>query len=303
MKYKVHLLTQKQSLPLALKEGITEDVIREWYAHWDGEVYVAFSGGKDSTVLLHQVRRIYPDTKAVFFDTGLEFPEIRNFVKTFENVVWLKPKMNFKAVIEKYGYPVVSKQNAQRIDQYRNTKSEKLRLIYLSRDSQYRIPLKWRFLINAPFKISDRCCNVMKKRPAKKFTQETGLQPMIGTMAQDSKQRERTYLSKGCNSFDGKNPRSNPLSVWTEKDIWEYIKKYNIPTSPIYQMGYCRTGCAFCMFGLHMEKHPNRFELMKQTHPQLYRYCMEELGMYDVLDYIRRELLKRKLGIDNPLHP
>ena len=104
-------LKTRQALPLEIKIRMTEQRIREWVNEFgiDG-VYVSFSGGKDSTVLLHIARRIYPDMKAVFVDTGLEYPEIRQFVKTFDNVDWIKPKMNFKQVIEKYGYPFISKE-------------------------------------------------------------------------------------------------------------------------------------------------------------------------------------------------
>lgn len=98
-----------QCLPLAAKINMSMTRIRDWYNEFWGDVYVSFSGGKDSTVLLHLVRSLYPDTEAVFVDTGLEYPEIRNFVKTVDNVTWLKPEMNFKAVIKKYGYPVISK--------------------------------------------------------------------------------------------------------------------------------------------------------------------------------------------------
>jgi NH3-dependent NAD+ synthetase len=104
-------LQQMQALPLNLKISLTKSRIRQWINEYgtDG-VYVSFSGGKDSTVLLHLVREEYPDMKAVFVDTGLEYPEIRQFVKTFDNVEWLKPKMNFKQVIQKYGYPFISKE-------------------------------------------------------------------------------------------------------------------------------------------------------------------------------------------------
>lgn len=92
----IHFLAQRQSLPLEAKIEMSKKRIREWYEHYDGDVYVAFSGGKDSTVLLHLVRSMYPDVEAVFSDTGLEYPEIREFVKTIDNVTWVKPKKNFK---------------------------------------------------------------------------------------------------------------------------------------------------------------------------------------------------------------
>lgn len=104
-------LLQMQSLPLSAKIQMTKRRISEWVEYFgEGGVYVSFSGGKDSTVLLDLVRKIYPQIPAVFVDTGLEYPEIREFVRTFENVVWLKPKMNFRQVIEKYGYPFFSKE-------------------------------------------------------------------------------------------------------------------------------------------------------------------------------------------------
>ncbi len=111
MKHEMWELQQMQSLGLESKVRMTETRIKGWVQEYgeDG-VYVSFSGGKDSCVLLDIARNIYPDMKAVFVDTGLEYPEIREFVKTFDNVDWIKPKMNFRQVIEKYGYPFISKE-------------------------------------------------------------------------------------------------------------------------------------------------------------------------------------------------
>lgn len=94
------------------KVKMTKRRIQEWVDEFglDG-VYVSFSGGKDSTVLLHIAREMYGnDVKACFDNTGLEYPEIVQFVKTFDNVDIVRPKMNFKKVIEKYGYPFISKE-------------------------------------------------------------------------------------------------------------------------------------------------------------------------------------------------
>lgn len=104
-------LWQLQGLPLNLKIRMTKDRIRQWIqTYGEDGVYVSFSGGKDSTVLLDLVRQDYPNVPGMFVDTGLEFPQIRDFVRQHENIEWVKPKMNFKAVIQKYGYPFISKE-------------------------------------------------------------------------------------------------------------------------------------------------------------------------------------------------
>ncbi|HHV41448.1 MAG TPA: phosphoadenosine phosphosulfate reductase family protein [Clostridiaceae bacterium] len=272
---------------------MSQQRIRQWYEHWNGDVYVSFSGGKDSTVLLHIVRSIYPEVPAVFVDTGLEYPEIRQFVKTAENVTWLRPEMSFKQVIEKYGYPVISKRQAQYIRQAKHTKSDilrKLRITGIRRNGRFssysKISDKWQYLINAPFKVSEQCCNIMKIRPMDKYFKENGRYPYVGTMASDGANRELEYLQTGCNSFEANRPKSMPLGFWTEEDIWEYIRVKDVSYSRIYDMGYRRTGCIFCMFGAHLEDSPNRFQRMKHTHPQLWKYCMFNLGLADVLDYV-----------------
>lgn len=88
-----------QALPLDIKLAMTKRRIRDWVSEFgiDG-VYVSFSGGKDSTVLLHIVRSMYPSVPAVFVNTGLEYPEIQKFVKSFENVTILTPSMRFDEV-------------------------------------------------------------------------------------------------------------------------------------------------------------------------------------------------------------
>ena len=119
-KHTISDLYQMQSLPLQAKIRMTKNRIAEWVDEYgeDG-VYVSFSGGKDSTVLLDIARKMYPGIKAVFVDTGLEYPEIRSFVKKFENVDWIKPKLTFKQVIEKHGYPFISKETSECVDSAR----------------------------------------------------------------------------------------------------------------------------------------------------------------------------------------
>jgi 3'-phosphoadenosine 5'-phosphosulfate sulfotransferase (PAPS reductase)/FAD synthetase len=73
---------------------------------------------------------------------------------------------------------------------------------------------------------------------------------------------------------------------WREEDIWDYIKSRGLKYASIYDKGASRTGCIFCMFGVHLEKEPNRFQRLKETHPKLYDYCINKLGIGQVLDYI-----------------
>lgn len=163
-------LKRMQEMSLEDKITRTKLLIKEWYEYFDGKVAISFSGGKDSTVLLHIARQIYPDIPAVYFDTGLEYPEVRNHVKTYENVEWIKPKKNFKQIILEYGYPVVSKEVSQKIYDFKRTKSDKLKDRYLNGvidkngklNLRTRIPLKWRYLIDAPFDITHKCCYFMK---------------------------------------------------------------------------------------------------------------------------------------------
>lgn len=114
-KHTIGDLYQMQSLPLKSKILMTQQRIRGWYDNYDGDVYVSFSGGKDSTVLVDIITKMgYTDIPLVFVDTGLEYPEIREFVKGYgDRVTWLKPKMNFRQVIDKYGYPMFSKETAE----------------------------------------------------------------------------------------------------------------------------------------------------------------------------------------------
>lgn len=273
-----------QSLPLESKILKSKTRIREFYNHYDGAVYVSFSGGKDSTVLLDLVRQEFPNVKAVYVDTGLEFPEIKEFVKSIDNVETLRPKKTFLQVLNEYGYPVISKEIALTIDYAR--KGSQWAIDRLNGKHSYGNHASYKWLLKAPFKISSKCCDVMKKSPIKGYEHSTGLHPIVGTMASEGGQRLSGYLRTGCNSFNGERPMSKPLSFWTDKDIWEYIHKYNIKYCHIYDKGYERTGCMFCMFGYQCDKHPNRFELMKNTHPKIYDYCMNKLNIKEITDFI-----------------
>lgn len=120
-------LKMLQSLPLDVKILKTKQRIKEWINEYgeDG-VYISFSGGKDSTVLLDLVRQDYPDVKACFVDVPTQFPELKQFVETFDNVDIVRPKMNFFQVCEKYGFPLISKEVAECVEGARRFVRESL---------------------------------------------------------------------------------------------------------------------------------------------------------------------------------
>ena len=264
---------------------------------------MSYSGGKDSTVLLDIVRKMYPDVPAVFSDTGLEYPEVRELALRNADVV-VRPGMTFKDVIERYGYPVPSKEQANFIHEARHTKSEKLLSIRLNgktpgnpRTNFGKISDRWKKLLDAPFEVSGRCCDVIKKKPLADYQKRSGRYPMIATMASESMQREKMYLRDGCQVFDGKKPRSTPMAIWTDQDVLRYIIDNGIEYAGCYgeiaedESGlYCsredRTGCMFCMFGIQFDGEPNRFQRMERDYPKQYDYCINKLGIGEVLDYI-----------------
>ena len=384
-------LKQMQSLPLDYKIIMTKERIKAWYESWTrfeivndstgktrfetidtrdymaepklkenewiksafpGQVYVSFSGGKDSTVLKHIVDSMYDDVPSVFVNTGLEYPEIQRFVKDIKNrkfecfnpdVEIVRPKMRFDEVIKNYGYPVISKEvahkihdatSARRNGNFDSCAERQLNGTYISRNGKSNMinVEKYKFLLDSPIGVSHKCCDVMKKKPAKQYGKETGRKPILGTMAEESILRYQSWLKNGCNAFDSKRPTSQPMLFWTEQDILHYLQKYNVPYCPVYgdirvkpiegaeegqinlidylgcyepedrlkTTGCNRTGCIFCMFGCHLEKEPNRFQRLKETHPRQYEYCIgggemvdgkwqpnkEGLGLGYVLDYI-----------------
>jgi len=106
-----------------------------------------------------------------------------------------------------------------------------------------------------------------------------------------------SWLRRGCNAFDKKYPSSQPISIFTEQDILQYLRSYKIPYASVYgnivenkkgrlrMSGEQRTGCIFCPVGCHLDKE-NRFQRLSVTHPRQYDYVINKLGLGGLLDYV-----------------
>lgn len=225
--------------------------------------------------------------------------------------------MTFRQVLDKYGYPIISKDVSKDVGRVQknkgiNSRTGKFTASYQMLNGTFCNKQgnksafnkkKWHFLLDVPFKISNTCCDVMKKKPLHNYEKENNKKAITGTMAGESLMRKKEWLRTGCNAFDNKNPQSKPMSFWTKNDVLEYIVKNKLKICSVYgdiiqdekgkytTTGVNRTGCMFCGYGCHLEKFPNRFEQMKETHPKIWDYCIRlkdkgGLGMGKVLDFI-----------------
>jgi 3'-phosphoadenosine 5'-phosphosulfate sulfotransferase (PAPS reductase)/FAD synthetase len=282
-------LASLRDMNLASKIIQTKFLIREAVSEFGlDKVYISYSGGKDSTVLSHIAKSLYPYILHIFANTTNEFPETLEHIKweqekNHTNIVTVIPMdangevWTFKKVVEYYGYPMFSKRVSNAIRTYRHALSERTRqnsIDYINRN----------FKKYAGFKelpISDKCCDRLKKDPLRRKAKELGLEcAILGILASESYQREKDWLEYGCNVFhERKDNQSRPLSFWTDEDILEYIETYKVRIPKLYEMGYTRNGCMYCGFGVQMECDGcNRYQRLKATHPIQYQYFLRNFG-------------------------
>jgi len=310
-------LQQKQNWTLDQKVFHFFETLDLFYHTLEGKVYLAFSGGKDSTVMQFLCDKWcdmnkYPRIKLVFNNTTNEYSEILDFVKSYgDRVTWLRPKITFAQSLLKNGFPLVSKEESQKINEAKNTKSDKLRNIRLNGTKRVskntgkeyisgKISEKWKYLVYEDVEVTSKCCDILKKAPVYKFEKETGLSAIVGVMAEESNLRKQQYNIKGtCNVF-GKRNVSKPLSIFTEEDIWNLIDIHNIEICSIYYdmvidgevvTGEHRTGCAYCGFGLQFENpENNKFTRLNKREPKRYFSIMDKLGYRKALETINIHL-------------
>lgn len=381
-------LSAEQEKTLDYKIDKTVEAISNGFSVSKHTQALAFSGGKDSTVLWDLIRRFLPERTEklhiIYGNTGVEYPESLQFARKIgkqwggdrfhetrplplekdglkyeaqcevlkyiteqgrlqeilkpdgklkrtdilddlcppemmedfrrRNLIWRKgtPKSYFWCV-DQYGWPLLgkafSKLKAHRINidcflTYSESKSKKPEL-----EKYYDILRQ--------VKISQACCDILKKEPSEKMQADLDVDVIFkGLMAAESRTRQTNFLSRGY-LFESHRDHlpdgdsfwhCNPLSIWTDDDIWEYIRIFDVPVSSLYEMGWedengefhviPRNGCMAC--GTDLLYPNNHLATLRRTHPTAWKVFMKKgmaaeiqklqqakrNGQLSVMDYI-----------------
>ncbi len=298
---------------MSLEEKIKQAKQRiiEFYKKYGNQIEISFSGGKDSCVLKWLIEQALPNVYLkIVTATELFHPATFKFIQDLKKEYkgeWIiyPVKKNFIDIINLHGYPIISKQQARNLHSIKSAKNSRETIRHslgLKGKSLFTLPMKYIHLIDnelCPYKVSELCCNYIKYA-----VKHNNNPAFLGTTIEESRLRRTNWVSKGCNIYDANKPQSRPLSLFTEKDIWDCIKTYNIKVSPIYEIGWNRSGCIVCMFGMSLEKmysdrnpnYLNRFELLEKHNKKIFDIFVinEKYGLWKPLTDIGV-----KLRIDN----
>jgi len=197
---------------------------------------VAFSGGKDSAVVLYLVRQLKPDIEVVFCNTGVEYPETYEYINFLEkewnlNLIRLKfYKKSFWDCVKEYGLP--SQKSTKR---------------------------------GQP---SVRCCYYLKERPMQHAIKEHRWQASFdGITASENRNRMFWAKEQGSCFFHKKwkIQKVRPILWWTEEEVWQFIKDNGIPYNSVYDKGCVRCGCMPCTAFLDWRNQ------LRSVNPRMYK--------------------------------
>lgn len=320
---KVKQFMAKQKLPYPMKRQYAAIRAREFLTECDKrELNCHVSvGGLDSITLLSFLREIHIDVPAISV-SSLEDKSIQAVHKAL-GVIPVKPLRSKVEVIKEFGYPVLSKEIAGKIDLLQNP-TEKNRTVrhaiitgetgaYGGYQTESRMQLAREWLVKfggadaegaklgyraAPFKVSDKCCYYLKEKPCDDWAKEHNSVPYLGLMASEGGRREKALMRNGCNYFGESTIRSCPFAIFSRQDLLQLALDLKVPVPEIYgeivrdEDGTLRTtkaqrtGCTMCGFGIQMEKRPHRFDQLRDRNPKEWRFWMIDHGWGEVLDYI-----------------
>lgn len=309
-KKKAHMVAM-QALPYEVKIKRAELRAREYIEKLDDmELNAHVSvGGLDSIVLLLFLRHIGIDVPAISV-SALEDKSIQRIHREL-GVISIPPGKPKVQILQEYGFPVISKKIAGRIDTLQRP-TEKNKTVrhaiitgecgaqgHYAKNSHMKLPQKWLELfagyenetenVNykiAPFKVSNKCCLYMKEQPCDWWAKEHKSRPYLGLMASEGGQREEALTEHGCNYFGKGVIRSAPFAPFLRQDLLQLALDLKAPVPEIYgtierrpdgtlyTTGAQRTGCSMCGFGVHMETRPHRFDRLRVRNPKEWEFWM-----------------------------
>jgi len=274
LSFRGNLLNSRMKYPLIVKVDMAKRRIRDIVNKYgEDECYIGFSGGKDSTILSHIILSLGYKIDHVYSNTRLEYPECIKFSKKWcknKNVklITVIPEIRPEEIWKKHGYPMFSKETADILERVRKSKKVNPKKI-----KKIKGFLKFK---NLP--ISAKCCDLLKKKPMKKWAKKSGKKvAILGTRAEESQVRRTVWVRKGCIYENNERVVVTPIIFFTEKDIEDYAKQHNIKFADIYYKGFKRNGCYCCGFGCHIAKE-NNFVKLKKLNPVLWKNVMNHWG-------------------------
>ncbi|MBQ1576534.1 MAG: hypothetical protein IIZ83_06200 [Oscillospiraceae bacterium] len=248
-------------------------------------------------------------------------------IKRDDGTYWTKAK-----VIQEFGFPVLSKEIAGKIELLQNPteRNKTVRHAIITGEtgeyggnqthSRMRMSQKWLEKFGGyeneaegtdygkpDFKVSARCCYYLKERPCDLWAKENNSVPYLGLMASEGGRRAKSLKINGCNYFGASTTRSAPFAIFQRQDILQLALDLGVhvpeiygtierkPDGTLYTTKAQRTGCSMCGFGIHLEKRPHRFDMLRNRNPKEWEHMMFHLvqddngewyGWGKVLDYI-----------------
>lgn len=246
---------REKSLDEKIKYSLS--LIEKTLAKHSPEYCIACSFGKDSTVLLHLVRQVEPNIKVIFNNTGIEFKETLQFrdflVKEWNlNYYELHPDKSFWQCVEEYGFP------------------------------------KQRFKGKTHSGGKPKCCYYLKMRPAQLFYKKNGIKCVFVGITYDESYQRKWQIIRHTDYYYVKKEKiykTLPLAYWNEDEVWEYIKRYNLPINPAYEKyDIRRVGCIPCT------AHKGWKEQMARLYPGLYKKIMRDMNGSNLDDFSKEKI-------------
>ena len=275
--------------------------IEELYYQSNGQCYISFSGGKDSTVLLGLVKLSVEvgalpidGIKAVFCDTGVELQATRDFVEWCKkcwcpNIEIIRPKKSFGQVLKENGKPIKSKIKSEFMNRYQvndnmNSFGYLINGFNQATGKQFhktKIGDKDLHILSKDFPIiaSSKCCDYLKKKPFSDYNKQHDIDGyIIGIRSNEGGARELSMLKRLANGGkictyvkDGRIVKA-PIIDWTDEDIDMFIERYDVPLSKAYtKYGMTRTGCMGCPYSRDLK---NNLEVLYRYEPNRYKASM-----------------------------